>query len=125
MLVSILKQGDYLIASIHEALDDSEFVRFQHDLVEQIGKVRARGVVIDVAALDVLDSFGSRALRNLARMARLRGAQTVIVGIQPAVAFAIVQLGMHLEVDTALGLEEGLELLNRVTRNGRRPSGRR
>jgi rsbT antagonist protein RsbS len=125
MLVSILKQGDYLIASIHEALDDSEFVRFQHDLVEQIGQSRARGVVIDVAALDVLDSFGSRALRNLARMARLRGAQTVIVGIQPAVAFAIVQLGMHLEVDTALGLEEGLELLNRVTRNGRRPSGRR
>jgi rsbT antagonist protein RsbS len=125
MLVSILKQGDYLIASIHEALDDSEFVRFQHDLVEQIGQSRARGVVIDVAALDVLDSFGSRAQRNHARMARLRGAQTVIVGIQPAVAFAIVQLGMHLEVDTALGLEEGLELLNRVTRNGRRPSGRR
>jgi rsbT antagonist protein RsbS len=115
MHVSILKQGDYLIASIHEALDDSEFVRFQHDLVEQIGRSRARGIVIDVGALDVMDSFGSRALRNLAQMARLCGAETVIVGIQPTVAFAIVQLGMNLEVNTALGLEEGLEFLDQLT----------
>jgi rsbT antagonist protein RsbS len=115
MLVSILRQGGYLIASIHEALDDSEIVRFQKDLVEQVGRYRARGVVIDVAALDVLDSFGSRTLRNLARAARLRGAETVIVGIQPTVAFAMVRLGMHLgNVHTALDLEEGLEYLNRL-----------
>jgi rsbT antagonist protein RsbS len=81
-LVSILRQGSYLIASIHTALDDSQMVRFQADLVDQIGQHRARGVIIDVAALDVLDSFGSRTLRTIAEMARLRGAVTVIVGIQ-------------------------------------------
>jgi rsbT antagonist protein RsbS len=112
MLVSILRQRDYLIASIHEALDDEEIVRFQRDLVEQIGQHRAKGIIIDVAALDVLDSFGSRTLANLAHMARLRGAETVIVGIQPAVAFAMVRLGTRLErVHTALDLEEGLEQL--------------
>ena len=115
MLVSILRQRNYLIASIHEALDDDEIVRFQRDLVEQIGQTRAKGIVIDVAALDVLDSFGSRTLANLAHMARLRGAETVIVGIQPAVAFAMVRLGTQLErVHTALDLEEGLEQLARL-----------
>jgi len=115
MLVSILRQGHYLIASIHEALDDEEIVQFQRDLVEQIGQHRAKGIIIDVAALDVLDSFGSRTLANLAHMARLRGAETVIVGIQPAVAFAMVRLGTQLErVHTALDLEEGLEQLERL-----------
>lgn len=113
-LFSILRQGTYLIASIHTALDDTQLVRFQDDLVEQIGRVRARGVVIDVAALDVLDSFASRTLRDLAEMARLRGAQTVVVGIQPDVAFAMVALGMDTgAVATALDLEEGLVHLER------------
>jgi rsbT antagonist protein RsbS len=112
-LVSILRQGSYLIASIHTALDDSQIVRFQEDLIRQIGEHRSRGVVIDVAALDVLDSFGSRALRNIAEMARLRGALTVIVGIQPDVAYAMVQLGMGTgSVHTALDLEEGLAHLD-------------
>lgn len=112
-LVSILRQGSYLIASVHTALDDSEMIRFQNDLIEQIGKHRSRGVIIDVAALDVLDSFGSKTLRNIAEMARLRGAVTVIVGIQPDVAFAMVQLGMGTgTVPTALDLEEGLVFLN-------------
>jgi len=111
-LVSILRQGRTLVASIHTALDDSEMVRFQHDLVEQIGDHRSRGVIIDVAALDVLDSFGTRTLRAIAEMARLRGATTVIVGIQPEVAFAMVQLGMGTgDVPTALDLEEGLAYL--------------
>jgi rsbT antagonist protein RsbS len=115
MLVSILRQGDYLIASIHEALDDGEIVRFQEELVRQIGSHRARGIIIDVAALDVMDSFGSRTLRNLAHAARLRGAETVIVGIQPTVAAAMVRLGMRLDnVHTALDLEEGLEQLERI-----------
>ena len=119
MLVSILRQRDYLIASIHEALDDDEIVRFQQDLVEQIRKCRAKGVVIDVAALDVLDSFGSRTLRDLVHMARLWGAETVIVGIQPAVASAMVRLGAHLErVHTALDLEEGLDYLGRLLHGG-------
>jgi rsbT antagonist protein RsbS len=112
-LVSILRQGCYLIASIHTALDDSEMLRFQHDLIDQIGRHRSRGVIIDVAALDVLDSFGSSTLRKIAEMARLRGAVTVIVGIQPDVAFAMVQLGMGTgSVLTALDLEEGLVLLD-------------
>ena len=112
-LVSILRQGDILVASVHTALDDAEMVRFQHDLVEQIGTCRARGVIIDVAALDVLDSFGSRTLRNIAEMARLRGALTVIVGIQPDVAYAMVALGMGTgSVATALDLEEGLAYLD-------------
>lgn len=114
-LVSILRQGSYLIASIHTALDDSEMVRFQADLIEQIGRYRSRGVIIDVAALDVLDSFGSHTLRNIAEMARLRGALTVIVGIQPDVALAMVMLGMGTgSVDTALDLEEGLAHLNKL-----------
>jgi rsbT antagonist protein RsbS len=118
-LVSILRQGSYLIASIHTALDDSEMVRFQHDLVEQIGRDRARGVIIDVGALDVLDSFGSRTLRHIAEMARLRGAVTVIVGIQPDVALAMVMLGMGTgTVATALDLEEGLAYLDQRVARG-------
>jgi len=111
-LFSILKQGAYLIASIHTALDDPQLVRFQQDLVQRIGAERARGVVIDVAALDVLDCFASRTLRDIGEMARLRGANTVIVGIQPEVAFAMVALGMDTgSVSTALDLEEGLAFL--------------
>ena len=117
-LVSILRQGDTLVASVNTALDDSEMLRFQADLVRRIGQDRARGVIIDVAALDVLDSFGSRTLRAIAEMARLRGAVTVVVGIQPDVAFAIVSLGMSTgTLETALDLEEGLEYLDsRVSR---------
>jgi rsbT antagonist protein RsbS len=115
MLVSILRQGNVLIASIHTALDDAELLQFQQDVVAQIGKHRSRGVIIDVAALDVMDSFGTRSLRDLAHAARLRGAETVIVGIQPDVAFAIVQLGMDLDVHTALDLEEGLHFLEQLT----------
>jgi len=108
-LVSILRQGDTLVASVHTALDDSEMVRFQDDLIRQIGEHRARGIIIDVAALDVLDSFGSRTLRTIAEMARMRGAVTVVVGIQPEVAYAMVRLGMGMgTVATALDLEEGL-----------------
>ena len=113
--VSILSQGSYLIASIHTALDDGQLLRFQHDLIERIGSKRARGVVIDVAALDVLDSFGSRTLRDIARMSRLRGAETVIVGIAPELAVSMVRLGLHLEMPTALDLEEGLAHLRSVT----------
>jgi rsbT antagonist protein RsbS len=126
-LVSILRQGSYLIASVHTALDDTEMVRFREDLIEQIGRHRSRGVVIDVAALDVLDSFGARTLRTIGEVARLRGAVTVIVGIQPDVAFAMVSLGMSTgTIETALDLEEGLEYLNaRVGRGTAIPPGAR
>lgn len=119
-LFSILRQGTYLIGSIHTALDDTQLVRFQQDLIEQVGRVRARGIIIDVAALDVLDSFGTRTLRNIAQMALLRGAVTVIVGINPDVAFAMVRLGMDLDtVLTALDLDEGLVTLDQITGGGR------
>lgn len=111
-LVSILRQGSYLIASVHTALDDSELLRFRSDLIDRIGRYRSRGVIIDVGALDVLDSFGFNTLRSIGQIARLRGAETVIVGIQPEIALAMVQLGMGMgSVCTALDLEEGLEFL--------------
>src|SRR5438067_13207190 len=114
MAVPILKQGHYLIASIQAALSDSDVLQLQDDLVEQVGRFRSRGIIVDVTALDVMDSFASRSLRGIAHMTRLRGAETVIVGIQPEVAFAMVQLGLNLEgVSTALDLEEGLALLQR------------
>ncbi|HZB42669.1 MAG TPA: STAS domain-containing protein [Ilumatobacter sp.] len=119
MFVSILRQGDFLIASIHAALDDTELIRFQQDLVDQVGSHRARGIIIDIAALDVLDSFGSSSLRDLTRMAKMRGATTVIVGIQPEVAFSIVKLGMALDIYTALDLEEGLTRLEELTSGSR------
>jgi rsbT antagonist protein RsbS len=115
-LVSILRQGTHLIASIHTALDDGQLLRFQHDLIDRVGRDRARGIIIDVAALDVLYSFGTRTLRNIAQMANLRGARTVIVGINPDVAFAMVELGTDLgSIITALDLEEGLQLLSTTT----------
>jgi rsbT antagonist protein RsbS len=124
-LVSILRQGAYLVASIHTALDDSEMLRFQNDLIAQIGRDRARGVIIDVAALDVLDSFGARTLRRMAEMARLRGAATVIVGVQPDVAFAMVRLGLGPgTVPTALDLEEGLAYLDTLVGGRGQPSPR-
>jgi|SRR5687767_6597120 len=112
MPVPILKQGQTLIASVVAALTDDDLVQLRDDLAQKIGKVRARNVVIDVTALDVLDSFATRTLRAIAYTAKLRGAETVIVGIQPDVAYAMVQLGLTLEgVSTALDLEEGMALL--------------
>lgn len=113
MPVPILKQGPYLIASIQSALTDSDLIQLRDALVGQVGSYRSRGVIVDVTALDVLDSFASRTLRDLAHMIRLRGAETVIVGIQPEVAFTMVRLGLTLEgVATALDLEEGLFYLD-------------
>lgn len=114
MGVPILKQGPYLIATIQSALTDAELAQLRDALVGQVGKQRSRGVIVDVTALDVLDSFASRTLRDLAHMVRLRGADTVIVGIQPEVAFTMVQLGLTLEgVAAALDLEEGLSYLDK------------
>ena len=114
MAVPILKQGPFLIASIQAALTDTDVIRLQDDVMVQVGRFRSRGIVVDVTALDVMDSFVSRSLRGIAHMTRLRGAETVIVGIQPEVAFAMVQLGMNFEdVHTALDLEEGLAFLQR------------
>ena len=113
MQVPILKQGNYLIASIQSVLSDQDLLQLRDDLAERVGHFRSRGVIIDVTVLDVIDSFATRTLRAIAHMLKLRGAETVIVGIQPDVAFAMVQLGLTLEgVGTALDLEEGLTFLN-------------
>ena len=121
MPVPILKQSQYLIATIQSALNDADLLELRDALVGKVGSLRSRGVIVDVTALDVLDSFASRTVRDLAYMIRLRGAETVIVGIQPEVAFAMVQLGITLEdVATALDLEEGLAYLDRKTKHGQR-----
>lgn len=113
MRVPILKQRDYLIATIQSALSDDDLMQLRDDLSERVGQYRSRGVIIDVTALDVIDSFATRTLRTIAHMLKLRGAETVIVGIQPDVAFTMVQLGLTLEgIGTALDLEEGLAYLD-------------
>ena len=113
MEVPILKQGEVLIATFQVALSDEDLNQLRSGLVQQVVRFRSRGVIVDVTAMDVLDSFASRTLREITHMIRLRGAETVIVGIQPEVAFAMVQLGLTLEgVATALDLEEGLAYLN-------------
>jgi rsbT antagonist protein RsbS len=118
--VPILKQGDYLIASIQTALSDTDVLALRDDLLQRAGMHRSKGIIVDVTALDVMDSFASRSLRAIAHMANLRGAQTVMVGIQPEVAFAMVQLGLNLEgVHTALDLEEGLKFLDQITKEPR------
>src|SRR5467141_2070538 len=116
MQVPILKQGSFLIASIQAVLSDADLLQLRDDLADRVGKSRSRGVIIDVTVLDVIDSFATRTLRAIAHMLKLRGAETVIVGIQPEVAFAMVQLGLTLEgVGTALDLEEGLAYLGQLT----------
>lgn len=112
MPVPILKHGDYLIASIQTALSDQEVLGLRDDLAERVGRTRARGIVVDVTALDVIDSFAARALGAIAATATLRGAKTVLVGIQPDVAMAMVQFQLDLApLNTALDLEEGLAVL--------------
>jgi rsbT antagonist protein RsbS len=116
MSVAILRQGDYLIASIQSDLSDSEVLELRHELSELVGKCRSSGIVIDVAALDVIDSFVARSLRSIVLTARLRGAKTVIVGIQPDVAIAMVQFRLNLEpLRVALDLDAATTLLDRLT----------
>ena len=125
MLVSILRQGDHLLASINAALNDGKMLPFSQTLVEHIGTDRARGVLIDVGALDVIDSYAAKTLGTLAEMARLRGAETVVVGIGPEIAATMVKLGMTIpQVRTALDLEQGLQLLQELTGGSFVPEGR-
>ncbi len=124
MSVAILRQGDYLIASIQSDLSDSEVIELRRKLAELVGRYRARGIVIDVAALDVIDSFVTRALRAIVLTARLRGAETVIVGIHPDVAIAMVQFRLNLEpLRVALDLDAATSLLDRLTQGDARDGG--
>ena len=119
MSVAILRQGDVLIASIQSDLSDTEVIDLRRKLAELVGTNRARGIVIDVGALDVIDSFVTRALRAIVLTARLRGAETIIVGIAPDVAIAMVQFRLNLEpLQVALDLDEALAMLRRPNRKG-------
>jgi rsbT antagonist protein RsbS len=120
MPVPILKQGDVLIASIQSDLSDHDLVQLGDDVAEKVGRFKSLGVIIDVSMLDVMDSFATRTLCTIADTTRLRGAETVVVGIQPDVAIAMVQLGLTMDgIPTALDLEEGLELLKASIRGSR------
>jgi rsbT antagonist protein RsbS len=124
MSVAILRQGDYLIASIQSDLSDSEVVELRGELAELVGRYRARGIVVDVAALDVIDSFVARSLRSIVLTASLRGAETVIVGIQPDVAIAMVQFRLNLEpLRVALDLDAAISLLDCLTRRDAEDGG--
>src|ERR1043166_1165014 len=111
MAIPILKQGDVLIACLQTAPTDQDLVQLKDELADKIGRLRSRGVVIDVSVLDVMDSFATRTLRGIAQTTKLRGADTVIAGIQPEVASAMVQLGLGLDgIHTALDLEDGFAI---------------
>lgn len=119
MKTPILKQGPYLIASLQSDQSDTDLMQLQEALVDQVGRFRSQGVILDVTLLDVMDSFATRTLRSIAQAIRLRGAETVIVGIRPEIAIAMVQLGLDVRlacVQTALDLEEALAILNRQRR---------
>ena len=112
MRASILKQGNVLIASVQGSMTDADLAQMRDELVGDVRRYRSTGVIVDVTLLDVMDSFAARTLRGIAQMIKLLGATAVIVGIQPEVAFSMVQLGLTLEgINTALDLEEGLVLL--------------
>lgn len=110
--IPILKLGDFLLASIQVDMHDQLALTLQDDLTERIVKTQARGVLIDISALEMVDSFIGRTLGNIAAMARILGAETVVVGMQPAVAITLVELGLSLKgVRTALTPEQGIALL--------------
>jgi rsbT antagonist protein RsbS len=123
--VAILRQGDYLIASIQSDLSDGEVLELRDELSELVGRHRARGLIVDVAALDVIDSFVARALRAIAVTARLRGAETIVVGVRPDVAIAMVQFNLNMEpLRAALDLDEAIAVLDAITRGQDGPDER-
>ncbi len=110
--IPILKIGDVLIASIQVALHDASAVQFKDDLLQQIHDTKARGVIIDLTAIDVVDSFIGRMIADIASMSGLMGAKVILTGLQPAVAITLVELGLELQgVLTALNLEKGLAMM--------------
>lgn len=112
MRAPILKQGRMLIASVQGSMSDADLLQLRQELLADVRRHRATGVIIDITLIDVLDSFAARTLRGVTEAVRLLGAEAVVVGIQPEVAFAMVQLGLTLEgTIVALDLEEGLAVL--------------
>jgi rsbT antagonist protein RsbS len=119
MRASILKQREILIASVQGSMSDLDLTQLREQLLQDVRRYRTTGVIVDVTLIDVMDSFAARTLRGISQVVKLLGARVVIVGIQPDVAFAMVQLGLTLEgTTTALDLEEGLALLQERTARG-------
>jgi rsbT antagonist protein RsbS len=123
--IPILKMGEFLLVTIQVDMHDRIALQLQEDLTERIAATRARGVLIDISSLEMVDSFIGRMLGNIAAMSRVLDAETVVVGMRPAVAITLVELGLSLNgVRTALNVEKGMDLLraaiNRGTPNGRR-----
>jgi rsbT antagonist protein RsbS len=113
--IPILRMGDLLLVTIQVDMHDRLAMTLQDDLTERIVRDRARGVLIDISALDLVDSFIGRMISNTAAMARVLDAQTVVVGMQPAVAITLVELGLTLHgVKTALNVEKGMALLGKT-----------
>ena len=111
--IPILKLGDYLLVSIQVDMHDRLAMQLQDDLTSRIAATAARGVLIDISALEMVDSFIGRMLGNIAAMSRVLDAVTVVVGMRPAVAITLVELGMSLPgVRTALNVERGMDLLS-------------
>lgn len=110
--IPILKMGEFLLVTIQVDMHDRLALTLQEDLTERIVKARAHGVLIDISALEIVDSFIGRMLGNIAGMARMLDAETVVVGMQPAVAITLVELGLSLAgIRTALNVERGMEML--------------
>jgi rsbT antagonist protein RsbS len=113
--IPILKMGRFLLVSIQVDMDDRTAMTLQDDLTGRIVKDRAKGVLIDISSLDVVDSFIGRMLANTAAMARILDAETVVVGMQPSVAITLVELGLSLKgVRSALNVERGMDLLKSI-----------
>ena len=115
--IPILKMGEFLLVTIQVDMHDKLAMTLQEDLTNRIAKERSKGVLLDISALDVVDSFIGRMIANISSMARVLDAQTVVVGMQPAVAITLVELGLPLEgVHTALNVEKGMDWLRRRMR---------
>ncbi|WP_181786169.1 STAS domain-containing protein [Streptomyces phytophilus] len=117
----VMQIGDTLLVSLQGDLDDITVVRIEEHLTREVARTGAGGMLIDVSGLSVVDTFIARVLARMVAMVRLLGAEVAVVGIQPAVAITLVELGVPMgDLDTALNAEKGLALLARLRRDGRR-----
>jgi rsbT antagonist protein RsbS len=124
MQASILKQDRFLIVSVPGSMTDADFMDLRDELASTLRRYRSTGVIVDVTMLDVIDSFAARTLRGIAQMVKMLGAECVVVGIQPEVAFSMVELGLTLEhTTTALDLEDGLDVLRTQVGGGKTRHG--